>query len=146
MVALRSGAQLGKASIGAILSEHPVECARCRDLRGVDRHRGARCRHLAAGAPFVEHRQEHGLGAVYRPFIVYMETSFNDGSAIWEGCGAGSWPAQQNRRPEKARHRRRRQRPIRGAKGEGTLTGTRMMPLPGQGAEIVNELSFNIKK
>jgi hypothetical protein len=33
-----------------------------------------------------------------------------------------------------------------GAKGEGMLTGTRMVPLPGQGAEIVNELSLNIKK
>jgi hypothetical protein len=85
----------------------------------------------------------HGNG----PFTVYMETSFNDGSAIWYR-GVGQAVVQPNKTVDlkipvtviggKGRYA--------GAKGEGMLTGTRMVPLPGQGAEIVNELSLNIKK
>jgi hypothetical protein len=80
-------------------------------------------------------------------FTVYQDLMFSDGSVIWYK-GLGQANVQGNKTVDlkipvtviggKGRYA--------GAKGEGMLTGTRMQPLPGMGAEIVNELTLTVKK
>jgi hypothetical protein len=84
----------------------------------------------------------HGNGG----FLVYQDLEFSDGSAIWfKGIGQATVKGKETdlNLPVtiiggKGRYA--------GAKGDGMLTGTRLATMPNSGAQIVNEVTLNIKK
>jgi hypothetical protein len=84
----------------------------------------------------------HGNG----PFTVYMETAFSDGSVIYfKGNGQAIVQGQTTdlKVPLTITGGKGR---YAGAKGDGTLLGTRLAVQPNSGAEIANDVTLNIKK
>jgi hypothetical protein len=79
------------------------------------------------------------------PFIVYMNTSFSDGSMIWyKGLGQATVQGKQTDLKVsltvlggKGKYA--------GTKGDGIFTATRLAVMPNAGAEIVGDVTLNLK-